>query len=305
MHFVKQLFVLLMLLIIFFMIGCTTVKDTLYLREAEVSGPIMPAPIHLTDSTDTPSFTISPRFSYSTQKKLYGDIDQSSTYYSLDTTFSPSEHSLTWNIANLNAGVDMDLALSKVIAISFGANYSSQSNYSAWGGNIGIGFNTYNTGTAFRFDVGMQIHSMKYDAYTIVHRVIDSFWGNSDSYTLFYHDVGESTHFDPYFNLTFNTAYKSWPVNIFFNAGYVVQTLFAFEPRTVYRYYPVTNTEYFKTDKRGSSTAGFINLTPGIFFYLNESSRLLIGSRFYIESLIDSADPKFFIMPMVQVDFSL
>lgn len=292
-------------LIVFLLTGCTTVKDTLYLREAEVSGPIMPAPIHLTDSTDTPSFTISPRFSYSTQKKLYGDIDQSSAYYSFDTTFSPSEHSLTWNIANLNAGVDMDLALSKVIAISFGVNYSSQTNFSAWGGNFGIGFNTYNPGTAFRFDVGLQVHSMKYDAYTIVHRVVESFWGNSDSYTLFYHDVGESTHFDPYFNLTFNTAYKSWPVNIFFNAGYVIQTLFAFEPRTVYRYYPATNTEYFKTDKRGSSTAGFINLTPGIFFYLNESSRLLIGSRFYIESLISSADPKLFIMPMMQVDFTL
>ena len=297
----KYLTVVCSFIILFLLTNCTTVKDTLYLREAEVSGPIMPAPIHLTDSSDTPSFTISPRFSYSTQKKLYGDIDQSSAYYSFDTTFSPSEHSLTWNIANLNAGVDMDLALSKVIAISFGVNYSSQTNFRAWGGNFGIGFNTYNPGTAFRFDIGVQVHSMKYDVYTIVHRVVESYWGDSDSYTMFYHDVGESTHFDPYFNLTFNTAFKSWPVNIFFNAGYVIQTLFAFEPQTSYYNFGT----YIKTDERGSSTAGFINLTPGIFFYLNESSRLLLGSRFYIESLIDSADPKLFIMPMVQLDFIL
>ena len=281
--------------------NCTTVKDTLYLREAEVSGPIMPAPIHLTDSIVTPSITISPRFSYNTQKTLIGEIKQYTSYYSQDTIYVPSEHSLTWNMASVNAGVDMDIALSKAIAISMGVNYSSQQNFSVWGGNFGIGFNTYNPGTAFRFDVGMQIHSMQYDAFTVLHRTVDDFFAGSESYTIFYHDVGKSTHFDPYFNLTFNTAFKSWPVNIFFNAGYVIQTIFAFEPRTSYYNFGT----YIKTDERGSSTVGFINLTPGIFFYLGESSRILLGSRFYIESLIDSADPKLFIMPMMQVDFIL
>ena len=290
---------------VFFFTGCTTVRDTLYLIEAEVSGPILPAPIHLTDSADTPSFTVSPRFSYSPQNNLYGDIDQYPIYYSLDTTFIPSEHSLKWDINTFIAGLDMDFAISKVIALSFGINYSAQSNYNAWGGNFGIGFNTFNPGTAFRFDLGLQIHSMQYDAYTLVHRVVENYWGNGESYTLFFHDVSESTHFDPYFNLTFNTAYKSWPVNIFFNGGFVIQTLFSFEPKTTYTYYPATNTQYFKTDKRGSSTAGFLNLTPGIYFYLGESSRILLGSRFYIELLIDNANPKLFILPMVQVDFRL
>ena len=301
----KNIYLIITTTICIILSGCTTVKDTLYLREAEVTGPIMPAPIHLTDNTDTPSFTISPRFFYNTQKNLYGNIEQYSSYYSLDSSFIPSEHSLMWDITALNAGIDMDLAISKVIALSFGINYSSKSNFSVWGGNFGIGFNTFNPGSAFRFDVGMQIHSMQYDAYTVVHRVVEDFWGNGESYTFFYRDVGESTHFDPYFNLTFNTAYKSWPVNIFFNAGYVIQTLFSFEPRTTYRYYPLTNTQYIKTDNRGSSTAGFINLTPGIFFYLGESSRILLGTRFYIETQISNADPQYFIMPMMQVDFNL
>jgi hypothetical protein len=293
----------LILLLTFF--GCTTVKDTLYLREAEVTGPIMPAPIHLTDSIDTPSFTISPRFSYSTKNSFNGEIEQFTWYSSLDSGFVPSEHSLTWNVANINAGIDMDLALSKVIALTFGVNYSSKSNYSAWGGNFGLGFNTFNPGTAFRFDVGMQIHSMQYDAYTVVHRTETGPWSGYNEYTFFYHDVGNSTHFDPYFNLTFNTAYRSWPVNIFFNAGYVIQTLFSFEPKTTYSYNNVFMTEYIQTDLRGSSTAGFINLTPGIFFYLNDFSKILLGTRFYIETQIRDADPQYFIMPMVQVDFSL
>jgi hypothetical protein len=291
------------LITLFLFANCTTVKDTLYLREAEVSGPIMPAPIHLTDSMDTPSFTISPRLSYNTKSNLTGNIEQYSSYYSLDTTFVPSENSLTWDITSVNAGIDMDFAVSKVIALTFGVNYSSQSNFSAWGGNFGIGFNTYNSGTAFRFDVGLQVNSMQYDAYTLVHRVETGYWGGSDESVFFYHDVGSSTHFDPYFNLTFNTAYRSWPVNIFFNAGYVVQTLFSFEPTTTYSYYGWT--EYIKTDLRGTTTAGFINLTPGVFFYLGDKTRFLLGSRIYIETQIGDADPQYFIMPMMQVDFRL
>ena len=52
------------------LISCTTTKQTLYLQEIEISGPINQAPIHLTDSIDTPSVIISPRFSVNTQKNL-------------------------------------------------------------------------------------------------------------------------------------------------------------------------------------------------------------------------------------------
>jgi hypothetical protein len=304
-HSIKYFKIIFPCIIVLTLFGCATIEDTLYLREAEVSGPIMPAPIHLTDSMDTPSFTISPRFSYNTKSNFTGDIEQYSSYYSLDTTFVPSENSLTWDIASFSAGVDMDFAVSKVIALTFGVSYSSQSNFSAWGGNFGIGFNTYNSGTAFRIDVGIQINSMQYDAYTLVHRVETGYLGGGNESVFFYHDVGSSTHYDPYFNLTFNTAYRSWPVNIFINAGYVVQTLFSFEPTTTYSYNGITNIQYINTDLRGTTTAGFINLTPGVFFYLNNQTRFLLGSRFYIETQIGDAEPQIFIMPMMQVDFTL
>ena len=151
----------------------------------------------------------------------------------------------------------------------------------------------------------MQIHSMQYDAYTVVQGTVESFWGETETYTGFYHDVGESTHLDPYLNLTFNTAFKSWLVNIFINAGYVVQTLFAFNPETTYQYYASTNTEYYRTDKRGAKTAGFFNVTPGVYFYLGDSNRVLIGSRIYLETQIDGAEPNLFILPMIQFDFRL
>ncbi len=280
--------------------GCVTVEETLYLREAVVTGPIVPSPIHLTDSSETPSVTFSPRFSYNTKNSFTGDIAQSTSYDDQDTVIH-SEKSLTWNIATFNAGLDMDIAVSRTFAISLGVNYSSQNNFNTFGGNFGIGLFGYGKGSAFRFDMGLQVNSMRYDAYTIVHTRETGVFGGTEEYVSFFHDVGKSTHFDPYFNFTYNTAFKNWLFNLFINAGYSIQTLFSFEPRTSYHAFG----HYTKTDKRGSSTAGFINITPGIYFYIGESSRVLLGTRFYIETQINDAESTLFIFPMVQFDFRL
>jgi len=280
--------------------GCVTVEETLYLREAVVTGPIIPSPIHLTDSIDTPSVTFSPRFAYNTKNSFRGDIAQTTRYDDQDTIFVPSDNSLIWDIATFNAGLDMDLALSKALAISMGVNYSSQNNFSTFGGNFGIGFFSYSKDFAFRFDMGLQINSMSYDAYTVVVRR-ESSHGETEEYISYFHDVGESTHFDPYFNFTYNTTFKDWPLNLFINVGYSFQTLFSFAPKTLFYGFAY----YRKTDKRGSSTAGFINVTPGIYFTFGESSRILLGSRFYIETQINEAEPTLFIFPMVQFDFVL
>ena len=300
-HSIKYFKIIFLCISALTLFGCATVNETLYLREAEVTGPITPVPIHLTDSTDIPSFTISPTFSYNTTKTFTGEVEEYTSLFWLDTSFVPSEHSLTWNVATVNAGLNFDFVILRGFALSFGANYSSQENFSAWSGHFGLGLFSYNKGLCLRLDGGLQFHTMQYDAYTVSRVVIEYWWGDREEHISFYHDIGESTHFDPYMTLTFNTAFKSWPVNIFINGGYVVQTLFSFTPKTSYYYFPM----YSQTDARGSSTAGFISLTPGIYFNFSEVSRVLVGCRFYIETLIDSGEPKSFVMPMMQVDFSL
>jgi len=282
-------------------ISCTTIKQTLYLQEAEVIGPISQPPIHLTDSSDTPSVTFSPKFSYNTNKTLTGNVRQTTEIFEFDTTFIPSENSLTWSMATVYAGIDIDLKVSRSFAISVGVNYSSQSNFEAWGGIVGIGLFGYDKGAAYRFDVGLNIQSMRYDAYTVVSSVTTGFFGGTDEYIAFYHDVGKSTSFNPYFNFTYNTVYKSWPVNLFINVGYSIQTLFNFEPRTSYYAFGT----FTVTDLRGNATAGFFSFTPGIYFFLGESNRILLGSRFFLETQINGADPTLFILPMIQFDFRL
>jgi hypothetical protein len=300
----KKLTILILLctqLIILFFTSCVHVEETLYLREAEVTGPIMPAPVHLTDSTDAPSFTISPKLSYNTKDILTGDIKQRTRYFELDTFFIPSEKSLTWNVTTVLAGIDMDLVLSRSFAIFFGVNYSTANNYNEWGGNVGIGLFGYGNGTAFRFDAGLQIQTMHYDVYTTLHRVETSNFSGKREYILFFHDLGKSTHFDPFFNFTFNTAHKNWPVNLFINAGYSIQTLFNFEPKTSYSSFG----SYTRTDLRGSSRAGFFTFMPGIYLFWGESYRILLGAHFYLETQIEDAKPKTFILPMIQFDFGL
>ena len=300
-HSIKYFKIIFLCFLALILWGCATVEETLYLRQAQVTGPILCPPIHLTDTIDAPSLTVSPRFTFNTKKSFTGDVEQQTGYSKIDTAFIPFENSLEWDITTINAGIDLDLALTQKFAITFGAVYSSNKNYSNWGGNIGIGFFGYKNETAFRFDAGIQINAMDYDAYTVVHTRVTSYWGDVDEYTGFYHDVGNSIQVDPYFSLTFNTAYKNWLLNFFINVGYSVQRLFNFEPETTYRFWGT----YTSTDLRGSSTAGFFNFTPGIYFFLGESNRILLGSRFFVETLIDKGNPKLFILPMIQLDFKL
>lgn len=291
------------ILTILILTACSTVTDTLYLRQAKVDEPLTLPPVSITDSVESGTIYFSPHLSYDTKNLLEGDIQRSYRLYELDTTFNPAEKSLTWNIASVSAGFDMNIIAARNLAFALGMDYSSQTNFTSFGGNFGIGLYGYQNQSAIRFDIGLNVHSVKYDAYTVVERR-ESFWGGgTESSVYFFHDISNSTHIDPYINFTFNTAHKDWYLNYFINAGYAVQTLFAFEPETSYLI--VNGINLIETDERGSSTAGFINVTPGIFFYLGEYNRLLLGTRFNYETQISGATDKLFIVPMLQFDFKL
>jgi hypothetical protein len=314
----------------FLIFGCTTVK-TLYLQDVEITGPINQSPVHITDSTNTPSFTLSMRFTYNPEKQLKAKSDgtpmvNSQGFYQVDTTFNndgtitytktPGVNSypypgqnLTWNFATVTAGLDFDFKLSRNFALFAGVNYAGGNNKSLWGGTGGIGVFGVSNGIAIRLDAGLYIQSIAYDAYTIAEVTETDFFGSTEEYVLFYHDIDESTYFDPFVNFTFNTAKKNWVLNVFVNAGYSVQTLLDFEPKTIdYYWYPLppfTWGETVTSDFRGETTAGYIHFTPGVYFNLSEQSRIVIGARFFYETQLEESSKNLFILPMMQVDLSL
>jgi hypothetical protein len=321
---------LISILIFISIFGCATVK-TLYLQDVEVTGPINQSPVHITDSTKTPSFTLSMRFSYNPEKEIKAKTDgtpmvNSQGFYQVDTTYNSNGtitytktpgvnrypypgQNLTWNFATVTFGLDFDIKLVKNFALFGSYNYAGGNNKSLWGGLFGIGVFGVNNGIAFRLDAGLQFQSIAYDAFTIAEVKEESLWGSTEEYVLFYHDLNKSMHFDPFTNVTFNTAKKDWIVNIFFNAGYSVQTLLDFEPKTIdYVWFPIPPFGWPETithDFRGETTAGYFHFTPGVYFNLSEQSRIVLGVRFFYESQLEDATKNLFIMPMMQVDFTL
>jgi hypothetical protein len=269
------------------------------------------------------------RFSYNPEKEIKAKTEgtpmvNSQGFYQVDTTYNsdgtitytktpgvnkypyPGQN-FTWNFATVTAALDFDFKLSRNFALFAGVNYAGGNNKSLWGGTGGLGVFGFKNGLAFRLDAGVHIQSIAYNAYTIAEVKETDFWGSTYEYVLFYHDIDNSTHFDPFVNFTFNTAKTDWVLNIFINGGYSVQSLLDFEPSSIdYDWFFLlpANTTY-TTDFRGETTAGFLHFTPGIYFNFAEQGRILIGARFFYETQLNDASKNLFILPMLQVDFNL
>jgi hypothetical protein len=315
----------------------TTEYRTIYLQDIELFGSINQSHIHLADSTETPSVTFSPIFSYNTKTNLMDNISghspvnengvfQIDTFYNNDGTINHFEKTpganvnnyegknMNWNISSVTIGLDMDVKLFRNFALFGGFNYSSDNNKSLWGANLGLGlFGFTKDELGFRLDAGVHFQNIAYDAYTVEDVRITG-PSNNEEYLIFYHDVDQSTHINPFINFTFNTAITDWPVNIFVNLGYSAQTLVDFEPRdkderynSTYYHYPYYEDTYIEVvyDQRGESTAGFIHFTPGLHFKFDQWIRLIVGTRFFFEIQLDDATTKTFVLPMLQVDFTL
>ena len=317
------------IIILSIMTGCktshipTTTVRTIYLQEAEVTGPINQPPIHITDSSKTPAITITPRFSYNSQTDVSGQvvnhtlvneegIFQVDTFYN-DGSFTLKEtpdvnrkryvgQNFTWDVASVYAALDLDFQLSRNFGLFLGGNYSEQNNISTWGGTVGIGLFGASSKFAFRMDVGLNIQEIAYDAHTVlVVKTTPS--SGEDDYVIVGNSIGKSTHFDPFISFTYNTSFRDWFVNFFLNAGYTRQTLVDFNSQSSSEK-DISGNKYITRDQRGGSVAGFFNFTPGIYFFVGDFGRILFGARFFYQTLDESTDPSKFILPMVQFDFT-
>lgn len=300
----------------------STVITKIYLQDAVVSGPINQSPVHVTSNDET-GVTISPRISFNTKKSLRGSVDnhtlvnsegvfQVDTIFNSDGTFyfqeTPganryhyAEKNLLWNIAEVSAAVDFDFRISKGFALFAGGNYSVVKQKSIWGGLFGLGL--MNQG--LRFDIGLSIQEIPYEASTVV-TVTETGSSGTSSYVAQYLDAATESSFNPFVNLTFNSSNPEWLFNIFFQAGYAAQSLLNFEPNTsVYHnpfyYEHVSVTE----DLRGEATTGIINITPGIYFNFGDAGRVLLGTRFFWITQLEEIDNQFYFLPMLQFDFRL
>jgi len=315
------------ILFFFTFFGCvpSTTVTRIYLQEVEVHGPMNSSPVHITDSSQT-SITISPRIAFNTKNTLTGKIDdhtlvndqgffQVDTIYNGDGTFSfqespgankyqYEENNLTWYAPDITASLDFDLKISKSFAFFVGGNYSVVKQKPIWGALFGIGLMGTGENAAFRFDVGLNIQEIPYNAYTIV-SVTTTNSSGSINYVTDYYDISKKTQFNPFAAITVNSFNKDWLFNIFFNAGYRSQSLVNFTPEDQVYHNPYYYGDVYVTeDLRGEATAGIIDLTPGIYFNFGDSGRIILGAKFNWIVQIEDLDNSFEVLPMLQFDFS-
>ncbi len=307
--------------IIFFLNSCTTITDSLYVQDVDVKGPINQPPIRIT-GRDSASFTISPKFFINSNKSYNGLIEghtkvNSEGVFQVDTTVNGNQttynisqnantfdfegENLHWFMPNYMVGLDIDIAISKKVALSGGFSLSGKNKTNLYGYRVGLGFFSASENIGVRFDGGLIWQKYTYDASSVIVR--DE--GSSESEVIFFRDIGKSTNLNHYLSLTFNTIYDNLPVNFLLNVGYSGQSLIDYEPETPDDEYYVLDPYYRVEDMRGEAYAAFINVSPGIYANINEWSRLVFAVRFFFEVDFEESDKPTFIIPMVQFDLGL
>lgn len=321
----KKLLALIALIFINF-IGCTTINQTIYLQNIEISGPMNNPPINITTDQKQGSFNVSTRFSINDNKQISGRIEKHSYVdpqgiYRVDTMFNNdgsryykesnlnsrefNGNNLKWNLPSFSAAVNMDYAAGNHIAVNLGLHYSVLNQNDYLGGSAGIGIFSENEGSAFRFDAGVMWQSLSYVASTVVITKETPLFGSTTTSVDFFRDRDKSTNWNPYVSLTFNTSAKTSPLNFFVSLGYFSQTLFDFEPSDPNpEYYPLGLT-VIRNDQRGESTTSFLNLSSGIFINMTEKSKIILGVKLMKETQIEETSKSLFILPVLQFDMNL
>ncbi len=305
--------------------GCGSLEQTIYLQNVNVNGPLNNPPIFITNEQN--SIQVSPRFSFSSQNQVSGQINPSGVnshgFYQVDTiisngnisyrqssdnTYKNTQNNVNWNLPQFTAALDIDLPVSKSVSFFGSLNYASSDSYDLTGGSFGIGFKNVTKFSAIRFNLGGSIQQYHYDAYTVVVSTVSPYNAISFTRVDFYHDVSKQSNFDVFANFTFNTILPDFPVNFFCSLAMFSQTILNFSPETL----DLNN--YYRLGYTGSSTSlnlesssRFLSLTPGVYMNLNQMIRLVVGFNIVWnnggELVVDRTTSNLYVMPLAKIDF--
>lgn len=306
--------------------GCFTVEQTIYLQDVNVTGPLNQPPLQVTTRNKT-AITITPKISFNNRKYISGNVESHTTVndngiYQIDTIFNSdgsrsyrisdennrpfSGENLRWNIAQVNAGLDMDFQLSNGFALTAGISYAGDKERDYFGGTIGFGLFKLNESGALRFDAGIIWQNMYYDAATVVVSEVRDIWSGYTSTDIsFFRDEARSRSINPYFSLTYNSAFSESPVNFLISLGFFTQTVLSFEPQTYDPQYYFWGNSVTVSDRRGESMASFITFTPGIIFSFGTGGEIVAGARILHENVIGNSKQSTFLSPVIQFNFHL
>jgi hypothetical protein len=203
---------------------------------------------------------------------------------------------LRWTIPDVDFAISGEYTFGRRLAFTFGANYAATGTDAFWGGTVGLGLCTEGERMALRFDGGVHWSSLSYDALTVVVTKVDGVFGSSENVAVF-HDRSRQTHLGFYLSSTMNTRFRDWPVNLFASVSLSKQRLTDYEPRESALLYPFYTSMYV-SDARANASITFLGVTPGVYFSVGQSQRVLAGVRWTTGTNFEDAPTMF--APFIQ-----
>lgn len=300
--------------------GCTSVQNTIYLQDLEVTSPISVPPLLLTTAAGQQKATFSPKFYINNARIVEGSTNpppvNSSGFYQVDTvngelvksygnTYRYGKKNMKWNIPDVMAGFDLNFPLSSVISFNTGLNLSNASSVTLLGGSFGISLSTAADNVGFRMNTGFNFQQFSYRALTIVESEYKPFFGTPRTTVYFFDDHGKGSTMNFYISVTGNSDLPDFLLNFYLGLSYFHQDIVDFEVKSP----DLTRFPFFiasTIDARGEYASSFFGINPGIYKNLGDQVRI-IGGINMVFGLTDlqNATRTSFILPFVKMEFSL
>ncbi|MDP2301386.1 MAG: hypothetical protein Q8N03_03040 [Ignavibacteria bacterium] len=291
----------------------STITETLYLGNSDVSSPITPPPVHSGFKSGEGDLIITPMIQYNEKRSVgfrTSNPYNKSLLLSDSSIMSVNEKNFQWNFPQYQFGVDVDAALTKSFAFFIGGYYSSLKEFQLLNWNLGFGFYSQKPTGGVRFDFGILFQKYFFDTETIIHsKEVDRNGKIVREDFLYFRDRASKTNYSFFSLLTVHSANKDDLINYGFSFGYFTQELLDFKPG-------VTNSTLrevsfnslfenkYKTDLRPESTPGFIILSPMLSLKVYENIRLVLTVKAIKEIRMEQTFDDWLVLPTMQLDFN-
>lgn len=275
--------------------GCTTTHPLVIARSVDVTGPIHQVPVRVTDGNMKGQLRLTPHIEFSRERNFDGTTGLNNDISLEQYGNYDLNNNVNWTLPSYVAGLSLDYGLSEAVSLSAGTTYSDMNGRESyeWDGGLAVCFQDRNIGG--RLEAGVQWQDIRYNVILDRYDLIRD-WSTGQSTREYLYSISRYGKFltaNFYCDFVLNTKVKSSPVNGFVRAGYGVTS--------------ILSNDMLRATEDGdiATSVGFFSLTPGLFFDLTKWNRLLLGCDFITPAGMTGSIPRWLIMPLVQVDFTI
>lgn len=306
--------------------ACFSVSDTLYLQDAVIYGPVSQPPVKFLNTENDKKFSFSPKVYLNNSSEKTGRITghskvNSEGVFQIDTNFTEDGlmlfketsgankydfrgNNMKWHIPLYMIELDADFYVTPKLIFTGGISLSEVEQRNLFGWKLGMGFGGFSGEFGLRFDAGLIWQEYEYTASTVIERATTRLFQKTAHEVFLFEDKGKTTNLNHYFSINLHYAKEDAFINPFFGVAYSSQTILDFEPRNQHsELFPIVN--YKNTDLRGGANISYFVFTPGVYFYVNDSIKLIASTRFFVGSDENNISNHSLTIPSLQLEFSL